>query len=213
MDPERWQQIERLYYSALGREAAERKAFLTAACKGDAELSREVESLLDKSGSTGALVDQTAWAAVRDLGSTQPSLKPHEVLGPYEIVGMLGSGGMGDVYSAVDNRLGRKVAIKVCRDRLSGRFEREVRAISALNHPNICTLHGVGRNYLVTELVDGETLRDWLRRATALERRLEIAGQVLSALGAAHGAGIVHRDLKPTNVMVRFDGYVSSLPE
>uniref|UniRef100_Q01Y07 Serine/threonine protein kinase n=1 Tax=Solibacter usitatus (strain Ellin6076) TaxID=234267 RepID=Q01Y07_SOLUE len=211
MEPQRWQQIEQLYHLALQQETAERRAFVIDACRGDAELRREVESLLAQSGSTGALVDRTAWGAVRDLASPQTTLKAREMLGPYEIVGLLGTGGMGEVYAAVDTRLGRKVAIKVSQARFSGRFEREARAISALNHPNICTLHDVGPNYLVTELVDGETLRDWLKRATAGERYLDVARQVLQALCAAHRAGIVHRDLKPANIMVRFDGYVKVL--
>src|SRR5260370_675851 len=95
--------------------------------------------------------------------------------------------------------------------RASQSFEREGRAISALNHPHICTLYDVGTNYMVTELVEGETLRDWLKRAPAMEHSLEIARQVLEALRAAHRAGIVHRDLKPQNIMVRFDGYVKVL--
>jgi non-specific serine/threonine protein kinase len=211
MDPERWRRIEQVYHSALERGAAEREGFLIEACQGDANLRREVESLLEHNGSTGALVDRTAWAAVRDLASTQTILKAHEKLGPYEIVGLLGTGGMGEVYSAVDTRLGRKVAIKISQERFSGRFEREARAISALNHPNICTLHDVGPNYLVTELVEGETLRDFLQRPRSLDRSLLIARQVLEALRAAHRAGIVHRDLKPQNIMVRFDGYVKVL--
>jgi eukaryotic-like serine/threonine-protein kinase len=160
MDPQRWQQIEQVYYSALERETTERDGFLIHACQGDPELLREVESLLEQSGPTEALVDRKAWAAVQDLGSTRTILKAHEMRGPYEIVGLLGRGGMGEVYSAVDTRLGRKVAIKICQERFGGRFEREARTISALNHPNICTLHDVGPNYLVTELVEGETLRD-----------------------------------------------------
>jgi serine/threonine protein kinase len=142
-------------------------------------------------------------------------------LGPYRIVGPLGEGGMGKVYRARDTRLDRDVAIKVSTERFSQRFEREARAISALNHPNICTLYDVGSlpsgaSYMVTELVEGETLRDWLKRAPAgtsanLDRRIEIARQVLEALRAAHGAGIVHRDLKPANIMVRVDGYVKVL--
>jgi serine/threonine protein kinase len=211
MEPQRWQKIEQFYHLALQREAAEREGFLIDACQGDAELRREVESLLEQSGSTAALVDRTAWAAVRDLASTQMTLKAREMLGPYEIVGLLGTGGMGEVYAAVDTRLGRKVAIKLCQERFSGRFEREARAISALNHPNICTLHDVGPNYIVTELVEGETLRDWLKRAPAGEQYLGVTRQVLDALCAAHRAGIVHRDLKPTNIMVRFDGYVKVL--
>ena len=183
MDHQRWQRIEQLYYSALDRETTERKGFLIEACQGDPDLRREVESLLEQSGSTEALVDRTAWAAVHDLASTETTLKAHEMLGPYEIVGLIGRGGMGEVYSAVDTRLGRKVAIKICQERFSGRSEREARAISALNHPNICTLHDIGPNYLVTELVEGETLRDWLKEAPVAERCLGVARQVLDALG------------------------------
>ncbi len=138
-------------------------------------------------------------------------LAPGSQLGPYQILSLLGAGGMGQVYKAFDPRLHREIAIKIAAERFSERFDREVRAIATLNHPNICTIHDVGPNYLVTELVDGETLRDWFRRALPIERNLEIARQVLEALRAAHHAGIVHRDLKPENVMVRSDGYVKVL--
>ena len=132
-------------------------------------------------------------------------------LGPYEILAPIGAGGMGEVYRAHDPRVGRDVAIKVTEERFGERFDHEVRAIAALNHPNICTLHDVGPNYLVTELVEGETLRVCLQRALPMEQSLEIARQVLEALRAAHRVGIVHRDLKPENVMIRFDGYVKVL--
>jgi serine/threonine-protein kinase len=139
------------------------------------------------------------------------ALNPGTRLGPYEIVATLGAGGMGHVYKAFDPQLHREVAIKVAADRFSERFDREVRAVATLNHPNICTLYGVGPNYLVMELVEGETLREWFKRALPLERRLDIARQILHALAAAHRQGIVHRDLKPENVMVRVDGYVKVL--
>jgi len=115
---------------------------------------------------------------------------------------------MGQVYKAFDARLRREVAIKVSGEDFSERFEREARAIAALNHPNICTVHDVGPNYLVMELVDGETLREWLRRGLPMERRLGIARQVLEALGAAHRTGVIHRDLKPENVMIGAFGEV-----
>jgi serine/threonine protein kinase/Flp pilus assembly protein TadD len=140
-----------------------------------------------------------------------PLLAPGSHLGPYQIHSLLGSGGMGQVYRAFDARLGRDVAIKVAGERFSERFDREVRAVASLNHPNICTLHDVGSNYLVMELIDGETLRELFQRALPVPRSLEIARQVLEALRAAHRAGVVHRDLKPENVMVRVDGYVKVL--
>ena len=145
----------------------------------------------------------------RSSGALQ--LAPGSQLGPYQILSLLGAGGMGQVYRAFDPRLHREIAIKIAAERFSERFAREVRAIATLNHPNICTIHDVGPNYLVTELVAGETLRDWFRRALPIERNLEIARQVLEALRAAHQAGIVHRDVKPENVMVRSDGYVKVL--
>jgi len=132
-------------------------------------------------------------------------------LGPYEIVAPLGAGGMGEVYRALDMRLHREVAIKVSQERFSDRFEREARAVAALNHPNICQLYDIGPNYMVMELVEGETLRAWLGRAPSVESGLEIAAQVLDALRAAHDSGIVHRDLKPANIMVRSNGYVKVL--
>src|SRR6202049_2680254 len=127
------------------------------------------------------------------------SLAAGEKLGPYEILELIGKGGMGEVYRAHDPRTGRDVAIKVSAEYFGERFDREVRAVAALNHPNICTVHDVGPNYLVMELVDGETLRERFRRGLPLERSLGIARQVLEALGAAHRTGVIHRDLKPEN--------------
>jgi serine/threonine protein kinase len=156
----------------------------------------------------------------RPADSSEPGkdafLAPGATLGPYRILSPLGEGGMGKVYRALDIRLDRPVAIKISAEQFNQRFEREARAISALNHPHICTLYDVGSlpsgaGYMVTELVEGETLRAWLKRAPAVENCAEIARQVLEALRAAHNAGIVHRDLKPANIMVRFDGYVKVL--
>jgi len=138
-------------------------------------------------------------------------LGPGSQLGPYQILGLLGAGGMGQIHRAFDARLGREVAIKVAEEQFSERFDREVRVIAALNHPNICTVHDVGANYLVMELVDGETLRTVVERGIPLDRTVTIARQMLEAIGAAHRAGVIHRDLKPENVMIRFDGYVKVL--
>ncbi len=214
MTPERWEQVQQLYHAARTRAAGERASYLDAACAGDAGLRREVDSLLARQSSgTGGLLDDPARAGRASLPD-EPNvsrLAPGSQLGPYQINSLLGSGGMGQVYKAFDARMGRDVAIKVAAERLSERFDREVRAIASLNHPNICTVYDVGPNYLVMELVDGKTLREWFRGALPLERGLGIARQVLEALGTAHRAGVVHRDLKPENVMVRADGYVKVL--
>jgi serine/threonine-protein kinase len=138
-------------------------------------------------------------------------------VGPYTITAEIGAGGMGVVYRAHDSRLGRDVAIKICGERFSERFEREARAVAALNHPNICTLHDVGPDYLVMELVDGDTLADLLAArprsspALPLDEALAIARQISSALDAAHDKGIVHRDLKPGNIKITPDGTVKVL--
>ena len=133
-------------------------------------------------------------------------------LGPYEIRARIGSGGMGEVYRATDTRLRREVAVKVSAERFSDRFEREARAVASLNHPNICTLFDIGPNYLVMELVDGETIAERIKRGTfPVEEALTIARQIAAALDAAHQKGIVHRDLKPGNIMIKPDGTVKVL--
>jgi serine/threonine protein kinase len=216
MDAARWRQIEQIYHSALKKDPEHRISFLASACGDDEDLLRQVVSLLAKSGSTGVMVDRAREAVAGGQVETSDGLVLGAKLGQYQILGPLGEGGMGKVYRALDTRLDRAVAIKISRERFSQRFEREARAFSALNHPHVCTLYDVGSlpsglSFMVTELVEGETLRDWLKRAPDLERSLAVARQVLEALRAAHNAGIVHRDLKPANIMVRFDGYVKVL--
>ena len=182
MRPDRWRQVELLYHSALEREEPARDAFLREACREDEELRCEVRSLLDQ---------------------TENGLLNHPLqLGPYQIVGVLGAGGMGTVYQARDTRLDRMVAIKVSEARFNARFEREARAVAALNHPHICTLYDVGPNYLVMEYVEGQPLRGPLPVSEALR----LAIQMADALEAAHRKGIVHRDLKPGNVLVTKSG-------
>ena len=212
MDAERWQKIEKLYYSAAQRKQGERISFLAEACQGDEQLRREVESLLsspEPSLQSNWPASETATTALVEIPNGRLAMGSR--LGPYRIDALLGAGGMGEVYRAVDTRLDRRVAVKISREQFSARFEVEARAISSLNHPNICTLYDIGHNYLVTELVEGETLRDWMRHSPTEERRIEIARQVLEALRAAHEAGIIHRDLKPENIMVRHDGYAKVL--
>src|SRR5437867_9017634 len=133
-------------------------------------------------------------------------------LGPYEILAPIGSGGMGEVYRARDPRMGREVAIKVSAERFSNRFEREVHAVAALNHPNICHVYDVGPNYLVMELVEGPTLAERIKAgAIPLDEALAIARQIGDALEAAHEKGNIHRDLKPANIKIKPDGTVKVL--
>ena len=150
-------------------------------------------------------LDRPAWdgAAGSRLGFHRAVLSAGTQLGPYKIEGPLGSGGMGEVFRAVDTRLGRPVAIKTSQEQFSARFDREARAISSLNHPNICTLHDVGPNYLVMELCEGETLAARLKRGKlSIQEALRYGAQIADALAAAHAKGITHRDLKPGNIML-----------
>src|SRR5271169_5574517 len=156
MSPERLRQIEELYHSAREKGVA----VLTGA---DPELRREVEKLLAQdSESGGKLLDQRAADLI--ASESGPQLAAGSRLGPYRIEAPLGKGGMGQVFRATDTRLGRAVAIKIAHEQFSDRFEHESRAIAALNHPNICTLLDVGPNYLVMELIEGETLAARLKR-------------------------------------------------
>ena len=130
-------------------------------------------------------------------------LSAGDQLGPYEIISQIGAGGMGVVYKARDPRLDRIVALKVSTEEYSERFEREARAVAALNHPNICQIYDVGPNFLVLEFLDGNPLLSQGRTAPLpLERALEYAEQICDALEAAHQKGTVHRDLKPANILV-----------
>jgi serine/threonine protein kinase len=194
---ERAQQIESLFQEALQRPAADRDAFLRQACGGDSDLLRELRSRLTDVGQGLAPAPAPA----------NSILQPGQNLGPYQIVSFIAAGGMGAVYRARDPRMGRDVAIKVAAERFSERFSREVHAVAALNHPNICHLYDVGPNYLVMELVEGESPRGPL----PLEEALRIARQIADALEAAHEKGIVHRDLKPGNIKIKPDGTVKVL--
>ncbi len=217
MTPERLREIEQLYHAALEQESDHRQSFLAGACGTDEDLREEVTHLLARGGSTRDLAGLTGlWDSSANDIEIDTTLNAGARLGPYQIVSPLGEGGMGKVYRALDTRLGRAVAVKISSEPFSKRFEHEARAISALNHPNICTLYDVGSLpsgawYMVTELVEGKTLRDWLKHSPTLERSLGVIRQIIEALRAAHEAGIVHRDLKPANIMVRFDGYIKVL--
>jgi tetratricopeptide (TPR) repeat protein/predicted Ser/Thr protein kinase len=205
MTPERFQQIEQLYHAARKATAGQRAALLAQADPG---LRRAVESLLAEH-SGGELLDRPAIQNGAPLleDATLTAVTAGTRLGPYRIVGKLGQGGMGEVFRAVDTRLGRTVAIKTTREQFSVRFEREARAIASLNHPHICTLYDVGPNYLVMELVEGETLAALLQRGPLpVKTAVLYASQIVGALVEAQAKGIVHRDLKPGNVMVGKSG-------
>jgi eukaryotic-like serine/threonine-protein kinase len=227
--PERWREIERLYYAALERDAAARGAFLHEACGGDEGLRREVESLLVYQGTANdfmtlpavtadlARLSPIASAVRRAQQSSVPGQLVGRVFGSYELQALIAAGGMGEVYRAVDTRLNRTVAIKTLPGQLSGdpdrqeRFRREANIISSLNHPHICTLHDVGIqdgvHYLVMEHIEGETLQARLDRGPLpVARALEYATQMCDALDKAHRRGVIHRDLKPANVMLAKSG-------
>src|SRR5271154_3635814 len=180
MTPERWRQIEDLYHAAQERGPAERAALLEAT---DPDIRARVQQMLALD-SDGQILDRAAGSLLAD--PTRTVVAPGAQLGPYKIEAQIGAGGMGTVYRAVDTRLGRVVAIKIASERYSERFQLEARAISTLNHPNICTLHDVGPNYLVMEFIEGSTLADELKKGPlAPEIAVRYGAQIASALAEA----------------------------
>jgi Tol biopolymer transport system component len=210
MTADRWRQIEEIYHAALERAEARRSAYLDSACGRDSELRREVESLLARTAQAESFLESRSPQCTVTMALNQQ-------IGSYRIVGLLGAGGMGEVYRAHDSRLGRDVALKTLpkefafdAERLA-RFRREARSLASLNHPNVAAIYGLeesdGAMHLVLELVEGETLRG----PVPVEKALEYARQVAEALEAAHEKGIIHRDLKPANIKVTLKGRVKVL--
>jgi Tol biopolymer transport system component/predicted Ser/Thr protein kinase len=191
MTPERYARIKEIFAAARERPEAQRAAFLHDTCDGDAELRAEVAARLAEGDGDTLLSPAAELLASREY-------RAGDTIGQYRVEGKLGEGGMGVVYKARDTRLNRMVAIKRSNAQFSGRFEREARAVAALNHPHICTLYEVGPDYLVMEYVEGKPLSGPLPQDEAMR----LAGQLLDALAAAHAKGIVHRDLKPANILV-----------
>ena len=219
MTSAQWELVKETFEAALDRPLPERSAFIADACHGDEEVRREVESLLSAHEHDADFMNEPVGAL---LPSDEPVLAAGQCFGHYEQIALLGKGGMGQVYMAVDTRLGRKVALKLLPSTLTNDptyvplLEREARAASALNHPNIITIHDVGEvdsiHFMTTEFVEGETLRERMSRTPMnTSEVLDIALQVAAALQAAHESGIVHRDIKPENIMLRRDGVVKVL--
>src|SRR6202521_1035247 len=221
MSSERWERTKEILEQALCLAPEARQAYLESACGADADLRMEVESLIAAHEEAGS---QFLGAAAPEVLQLAPSraLTAGTKLGPYEIIAPLGAGGMGEVYRARDTHLGRTVAIKILptafsadQDRLH-RFKEEARSASALNHPNIITIHDLGQegstHYIAMELVEGKTLRELLVSGPLpMRKAIEIAVQAAEGLTKAHEAGIAHRDLKPENVMISHDGLVKIL--
>ena len=210
MNSDRWREIERLYHAARECEPEQRAALLEAGCFGDEELRREVESLLSKDDKDDNMLDRVL---VKRASAVIPS---GTELGAYRIEDPIGEGGMGVVYRAIDTRLNRAVAIKFLSGQLADRaarrrFQREAQTASSLNHPHIVTVHDVGEfdgtQYLVTEYLDGGTLRDWVQRPRPWRQVVEILMGVADAIASAHNANILHRDIKPENILLTRSSY------
>jgi eukaryotic-like serine/threonine-protein kinase len=223
MKAERWKQVNDLFQSAVERAPEERAAFLDEACHGDEGLRHEVGSLLTSYQQAEDFIELPAFEIAPELVTNNRSdALIGKVIGHYRIESPIGVGGMGEVYLARDERLGRKAALKLLPESLTtdkaqlSRFKNEARSASALNHPNILTVYEIGtdgnRQFIATEFIEGITVRASLDYGRTIPRAaLEIAVQVASALAAAHEAGVVHRDIKPENIMIRPDGYVKVL--
>jgi serine/threonine protein kinase len=222
LNPERWQQVSRIFKSAISLDGPARAAYVADQCGVDESLRADVEKLIESHQKAGAenfidgvAVEQGAsLLADGDVGEQKSSLRKGQQLGSYLILDTLGSGGMGEVYLAQDSRLDRTVALKILSQDVSAdkqrmqRFRQEAKVASSLNQPNILTIFEFGEvdslTFLATEFIDGETLRDYLRgKRLNLGEILEVSIQILAALDAAHEARIVHRDIKPENVMIR----------
>jgi serine/threonine protein kinase len=216
--------IEEIYHAVLEKSPAEREAFLKESCGDDEDLRREVESLLSFDERAEDFIESPPGALAEEFlgdGEKNDNLSGRK-FSHYRVLEQIGAGGMGEVYLAEDTRLGRKVALKLLPAQFSenperkARFEKEARAASALNHPNIITIYGIEEaenlNFIATEFIDGQTLRTLINEKPFNWREtVEITIQITSALEAAHSVGIVHRDIKPANIMIRRDGYVKVL--
>lgn len=224
MESENWQKVKAVFDSAFEMGASERSSFLKIACADDEDLLREVEDLLAASETAGSFMEVPLAHAVENLLPDDPAeqLEPGQIFGRYKIIRRIGEGGMGEVFLAQDSELDRQVALKILHAEAAAdryqlhRFVQEAKSASALNHPNILTVHEIGSvgelHYIATELINGETLRARLNvESLTPSEILNVTVQIATALNAAHEAGIIHRDIKPENIMIRDDGLVKVL--
>jgi len=231
VNPDRWRIVTEIFHAALDRPTAQRPQYVSDACREDPTLRADVDALLAGEARAAVVgepfaIDRVAMARSAGLGtnSVDPRIDEEPIdasmliapgthLGPYEILGALGAGGMGEVYRARDGRLDRAVAIKVLRSQgaadadARARFDREARAIASLSHPNICAVfdvgHDAGRDYLVMELLEGETLQQRLTRGPlTMAALVDNALALADALESAHARGLIHRDLTPANIFL-----------
>ena len=220
---EKLHQIEQIYHAVLETPVGERSRFLEESCGADFALRAEIESLLSFEENSGNILDSSPQSLLEEVFT---DLLYSNFIGKkinqYEILSLLGEGGMGTVFLAEDTKLERKVAVKFLADKFDGdlnilkRFFREAKSASALNHPNIITVYEIGefenKPFITTEFIDGITLREFLTwKIPSIGEILDIALQICAALSTAHEAGIIHRDIKPDNVMIRRDGIVKVL--
>jgi eukaryotic-like serine/threonine-protein kinase len=224
MKAERWRQIEEAFHGALQRERLDRESYLGEVCGDDQELLNEVHTLIACYELPGEFLEKSQLTiGMNLLGARCSELKKNDVVGPYVIDRSIGRGGMGDVYLARDERLGRHAALKLLPKSFENdpdwvaRFRQEARAASSIAHPNVAHIYEVnefqGRHYIAMEYIDGVTLRSYLRNSGPLRpsEAVDITVQIAKALMAAHMVGVLHRDIKPDNVMIHRDGYVKVL--